>query len=74
MRTRWVFDAVVAVVGHDGGLGEALGFVVDRARADGVDVAPVGFDLGMHLGVAVALGGGGVEVAGAVLAARCRGC
>ena len=68
MRTRWVSTTVVAVVGRDGGLGEALGLVVDRARADGVDVAPVGLDLGMDLGIAVALGGGGVQVAGVVLA------
>ena len=43
-------DVVVAVVGHGGGFGEALGFVVDGAWADGVDVAPVGFDLRMHGG------------------------
>jgi hypothetical protein len=61
-------DAVVAVPGGDGGLREALGLVVDRARADGVDAAPVGLDLGMDLGVAVALGGGGVEEAGAIFA------
>ena len=66
-------DAVVAVPGGDGGLGEALGLVVDGARADGVDAAPVGLDLGMNLGVAVALGGGGVEVAGAVLAREVEG-
>ena len=66
-------DAVVAVVGHDGGLGESLGLVVDGARADGIDVAPVGLDLGVDLGVAVALGGGGVEVAGAVFAGEVEG-
>ena len=54
-------DAVVAMPGGDGGLREALGLVVDGARADGVDAAPVGFDLGMDFGIAVALGGGGVE-------------
>jgi len=61
-------DGVVAMPSGDGGLGEALGLVVDRARADGVDAAPVGFDLGMDLGVAVALGGRGMEEAGVVLA------
>ena len=66
-------DAVVAVIGHDGGLGEALGFVVDGTEADGIDVAPVGLDLGMDLGVAVALGGGGVEVAGAIFAGEVEG-
>ncbi len=66
-------DAVVAVIGHDGGLGEALGLVVDGARADGIDVAPVGLDLGMDLGIAVALRGGGVEIAGAVFAGEVEG-
>jgi hypothetical protein len=66
-------DAVVAVPGGDGGLGEALGLVVDGARADGIDAAPVGFDLGMDLGIAVALGGGGVQVAGVVLAREVEG-
>jgi hypothetical protein len=60
------FDAVVAVVGHDDGFGEALGFVVDAAGADGVDVAPVGFDLRMDEGVAVDLGGGGEQEARAL--------
>jgi len=36
-------DFVIAVVGHGDGFGEAFGFVVDGARADGIDVAPVGF-------------------------------
>ena len=67
-------DAVVAVPCGDGGLGEALGLVVDRARADGVDAAPVGLDLGMDIGVAVALGGGGVEKASVVFAGEVEGC
>ena len=66
-------DAVVAMVGADGGLGETLGLVVDRARADRVDVAPVGFYLGVDFGVAVALRGRGVEVAGVVLAGEIEG-
>ena len=66
-------DAVVAMPGGDGGLGEALGLVVDGARADGVDAAPVGFDLGMDLGVAVALGGRGVQEAGVVFAGEVEG-
>ena len=61
-------EGVVAAPGGDDGLGEALGLVIDGARADGVDAAPVGFDLGMDLGVAVALGCGGVEEAGVILA------
>ena len=50
---------VVAVVGHGHGLGEALGLVVNAARADGVDVAPVGLMLRVYQRVAVNLGGGG---------------
>ena len=46
---------VVTVVGHDGGFGEALGFIVNGTQADGIDMAPVGLDVGMDLGVAVAL-------------------
>ena len=46
---------VVAVVGGGYRLGEALGFVVDAARTDGVDVAPVGLPLGMLQRVAVDL-------------------
>ncbi len=54
-------DFVVAMVGHGHGLGETLGFVVDAAGADGIDVAPVGFGLGMFERIAVAFGGGGEE-------------
>jgi hypothetical protein len=43
---------------------KAFGFVVDAARADGVDVAPVGFGLGMDQRVAVAFGRGGEEESG----------
>jgi hypothetical protein len=56
-------QAVVAVVGHRHCLGKALGLVVDAARADGVDVAPVALRLRVHLRVAVDLRGGGEEVA-----------
>src|SRR5580700_11354648 len=38
---------VITVVGHGEGFAEAFGFVVDRAWADGVDVAPVSLFLGM---------------------------
>ena len=48
-------DALLAVVGHRQRLGVALGLVVDAARADRVDVAPVGLRLRMHLRVAVHL-------------------
>ena len=48
-------DALLAVVGHRQRLGVALGLVVDAARADRVDVAPVGLGLRVHLRVAVDL-------------------
>src|SRR6202158_5124287 len=47
---------VIAAVGHGHGFGETLGFVVDRPGADRIDVAPVGFLLGMLQRVAVAFG------------------
>ena len=42
-------DALLAVVGHRQRLGVALGLVVDPARADRVDVAPVALALGVLL-------------------------
>ena len=48
---------VVAVVGHRHRFGEALGLVVDAARADRVHVAPVGLLLRMLERIAVHLGG-----------------
>jgi 3-hydroxyacyl-CoA dehydrogenase len=48
---------VVGVVGHRHGLLEALGLVVDAARADRVDVAPVLLRLRVHGRVAVDLAG-----------------
>ena len=59
-------DALLAVVGHRQRLGVALRLVVDAARADRVDVAPVGLRLGVDLRVAVDLGGGGEQEAGAL--------
>ena len=57
---------VIAVIGHRHGLGEALGLVVDPARADRVDVAPVGLLLRVLQGVAVDLRGGGDDEARAL--------
>ena len=57
-------EAVVAVVGHRHRLGEPLGLVVDAARTDRVDVAPVGLGLRVDLRVAVDLAGRGQEEAG----------
>ena len=50
-------DSVIAVVRRYGRLGKALGFVIYRARADGIHVAPVGLYLRMNEGVTIALGG-----------------
>ena len=58
--------ALLAVVGHRERLGVALGLVVDAARADRVDVAPVALGLRVDLRVAVDLGGRGGQEAGAV--------
>ena len=59
-------DPLLAQVGHGERLGVALGLVVDAARADRVDVPPVGLGLGMHERIAVDLGGGGEEEPGAL--------
>ncbi len=59
-------DALLAVVGHGHRLGVALGLVVDAARADRVDVAPVVLGLGVDLRVAVDLAGRGEQEAGAL--------
>ena len=48
-------DALLAVVRHRQRLGVALRLVVDAARADRVDVAPVGLRLRVHLRIAVDL-------------------
>ena len=49
------------MIGHDHGLGEALGLVVNPARADGIHVAPIVLALRMDEGIAVDLGGGGEQ-------------
>src|SRR5438876_2986011 len=59
-------DSLLPVVGHRHRLGVALRLVVDAARADGIDVAPVGLRLRMHLRVAVDLARRGEEEAGAL--------
>ena len=61
-------DALLAVVGHRQRLGVALGLVVDAARADRVDVAPVGLGLRVDLRVAVDLAGREDQEARAVAA------
>ena len=48
-------DPLLAVIGHRQRLGVALRLVVDAARPDRVDVAPVGLRLRVHLRVAVHL-------------------
>src|SRR3954452_8157422 len=59
-------DALLAQVGHRHRLGVALGLVVDAARPDRVDVAPVGLLLRMDLGIAVDLRRRGQQEAGAL--------
>ena len=56
--------ALLAVVGHGHRLGVALGLVVHAARAERIDVAPVGLGLRVHQRVAVDLGGRRQEQAG----------
>ena len=58
--------ALLAVVGHRQRLGVALGLVVDAARADRVDVAPVVLGLRVDLRVAVDLARRRQQEAGAV--------
>ena len=58
-------EAVLAEVIESQGLGASLAFVVAWALADGVDVAPVVLRLRVLQRVAVDLGGGGEEEAGA---------
>ena len=66
MRTMRVSTPCDAVVGHRHGLGEALGLVVDAARPDRVDVAPVVLALRVHERIAVDLRGRGEQEAGAL--------
>ncbi len=56
-------DLVIAMIGHRHRLGEALGLVVDAARPDGIDVAPVFLGLRMDERIAVAFRGRGEEEA-----------
>ena len=48
-------DLVLISVGVHHGFGDAFSFVVAGAGADGVDVSPVGFGLGVDFGVSVDL-------------------
>ena len=57
-------DFVFAVVIEEQGFGASFSFVVTGTSADGVDVAPVGFWLGMDGGIPVYFAGGGLENAG----------
>ena len=52
-------ELVIAAIRHRHRFGKPLGFVVDAARANRVDVAPVGFLLRMLERIAVDLGGRG---------------
>ena len=68
-----VSNAVLFVVGHGQGLGEALGLVVAAARADRIDVAPVFFGLGMHQRVAVDFGSRRQEEPGVFVFGQAQG-
>ena len=57
-------DAVLAMVVEEECLGGALPLVVAGAQADGIHMAPVGLGLGMDIGIAIDLGGGGLEDTG----------
>jgi len=46
---------VDAVVGHRDGLRKAFGLIVHAAHANGIDVAPIGFGLGVNKGVTIHL-------------------
>src|SRR6266568_6399942 len=59
--------SMVAVIGHGKGFGESLGLVVNRARTDGIDVAPVGFLLRVFEWIAVTLGSRRNQIFGAIL-------
>jgi len=64
---------MVAVIGHGEGFGGAFGLVVDTPWPDRVDVAPVGFGLGMHQRVAIDFRGRGEDEAGARLPRQVQG-
>ncbi len=64
---------MIAVISHGDGFGEALGFVVDGARADGIYVAPVSFFLRVLERIAVALGCGRDEILCAVFVGDLEG-
>ena len=59
--------AVVAVVSHGHGFGKTLGLVINRARTDGIDVAPISLFLRMLQRVPVTLGRGSKQIFGVVL-------
>jgi len=64
---------MVAVIGHGQRLGETLGFVINRAYANGVDMAPVGFLLRVFQRVAVNFAGRSQQVAGVEGASNAQG-
>jgi hypothetical protein len=54
-------DIVLPEAVEEQGLGAALALVVAGARADRIDLAPIGFDLGVDLRVAIDLAGRGLQ-------------
>ena len=66
--------AVLAMVGHGDGLGEALALVVAGARTHRIHIAPIRLHLRMHQRVAVAFAGGGQQEARVLFAAPVPAC
>ena len=64
---------MIALVGRDRRLGEALGLVIDRSRSNGIDIAPIGLHLRMHQRISIAFRRGGMQVSGAVLLRNLEG-
>ena len=50
------------MIGHRHRFGKALGLIVHAPDANGIDLTPVAFGLGMHLGVSIDFGGGGEQI------------
>src|SRR5579863_1564294 len=52
-------QAVVTVIGHSDGFGEALGLVINSARANLIHMAPIRFRLRADFGIAITFRSGG---------------
>ncbi len=54
-------DVVLPVIVEEEGFCDTFSFIITAARADGIDVAPVAFHLGVDCRIAVDLRGGGLQ-------------